>query len=350
MINRIDALNYRVDGQSPEEWEQILGCFDDANIYQTNAYARICYGEGNISTLVIRRGNDPIAAALVRIRKVPGLPMGMAYVRWGPIWRKNGIDDYNHLSQGLRELSHEYVTRRGLFLRIRPFLYDDESLPHGEKSFQTEGYKAINYWPKRETLLIDLNKPLEDLRKGLKGKWRGHLNKAKRNKMTVIEGTDDELFVRFQPIHKELLNRKRLTGIKDVEVFRKIQVHLPDKFKMKVFLCEHLGRVCAGILVSSIGKIGHTLSRATSNLGRNSRAAYLVQWQALKWLKEQGCDYYDLSGVNAKLNPGTYSYKLGLCGKNGRQIKRMYQYEKCNGRLNRAMFSLLNRGLIAIRR
>ena len=350
MSKGIDSLHYIVDGQSPEEWEQILDCFDDANIYQTSAYARVCYGASNTSTLVIRKGNDPVGAALVRIRKVPGLPVGMAYVRWGPLWRRNGMNDFEYFAEGVRALMQEYVTRRGLILRIRPFLFEDETLPQYEYALRTEGYQPLTHWPRERTLIVDLKKPLDELRKGLNGKWRGHLNRAERNNMTIIEGTDGELFDQFQPIHEKLLEKESIHGIKSVGLFRKIQAQLPNELKMRVFLCEHHGEVCAGIIVSSTGKIGITLSRATSNLGRRLRAAYLVQWRALQWLKDEDCYCYDLSGVNKVTNPGTYSYKRGLCGRNGRELQMMHQFQVCRGRLTQAMMTLVDRGIMAIRR
>ena len=349
MSQGIDALSSIVDDQSPEDWEQTLGYFDDANIYQTYAYARVCYSASNISTFIIKKGNDPVAAALVRIRKVPGLPMGMAYVRWGPLWRRNEINDFDHFVEAVRSLIQEYVSRRGLVLRIRPFLYVDECSHRYENALKTAGYRPLTYWNRDKTLLVNLQKPLGELRKGLKAKWRGHLNKAERNHLTIVEGARAELFNHLQPVHDELLKRKNISGIKRVDVFRKIQEQLPNEFKMRVFLCEHHGEVCAGIIVSSIGNIGITLSRATSQLGRRLRAAYLVQWWALQWLKDEGCYWYDLSGVNAENNPGTYSYKAGLCGSNGQEVQMMHQFQACRSRLSQAMLTLIDRGMLAIR-
>jgi hypothetical protein len=40
--------------------------------------------------------------------------------------------------------------------------------------------------------VIDLSPDLETLRAGLKGKWRGHLNKAERSDLEVRIGEDSE--------------------------------------------------------------------------------------------------------------------------------------------------------------
>lgn len=343
MSKVINALECTSDGQSPEEWEKVVGFFDDANIYQTYAYAKICYGENNTSTLVVRKDNEPISAAVVNIRKVPGLPLGIAYVFYGPLWKKIGDDDFDNYVHGINALVNEYVNRRGLALRIRPFLYEDETGFRYEDVLRNAGFRPLLNLPPKKTLLIDLSKSVDELRKGLDGKWRGHLNRAEKNNLTIADGTNDELFDQFKPIHEDLLINKQIRDVKSIETFKIIQTQLPLELKMRVFLCEHSGVVCAGIIVSAIGNVGITLSRATNDIGRQQKAAYLVQWRALQWLKDAGCRWYDLSGVDELANPGTYSYKTGLCGKNGRELQMMHQYQMCSGKLKKIVINLVER-------
>jgi lipid II:glycine glycyltransferase (peptidoglycan interpeptide bridge formation enzyme) len=349
MIEKNNKNNCTVDIYRNQAWEQLLSNFSDANIYQTYAYAKICYGENNISTLVVRKDNKPITAALVNIRKVPGIPLGIAYVFYGPLWKSAGNDDYENYVQGINALVQEYVKRRGLALRIRPFLYDDETALQYDAVLREAGLSPLIDLSPKKTLLIDLSKSLDALRKGLDGKWRSHLNRAEKNNLTIVDGTNDELFDQFQPVHEGLLEKKQIEDIKGVEIFKNIQQQLPPELKMRVFLGEHSGVVCAGIIVSAIGNVGITLSRATSDIGRQQQAAYLVQWKALQWLKDAGCSLYDLSGIDESANPGTYSYKTGLCGKNGRELQMMRQYQMSGGKLKEIMLSLAERGLRAAR-
>ena len=99
--------------------------------------------------------------------------------------------------------------------------------------------------------------------------------------------------------------------------------------------------MCAGIIVSTIGDIGITLSRATNAIGRQQRAAYLLQWHALQWIKEEGCTWYDLSGANKVENPGVYSYKAGFCGKNGTEVLMMNQYQMCKGKFRQYILNFI---------
>jgi hypothetical protein len=337
------APTIRTEVNDLERWEDIASCFGDANLFQTRAYASIAYGAKNVSTIVVRKNGEPVSAALARIVRIPKLPLGIAHVFWGPLWKKNARADIEEFRLGVHALIEEYVIRRGLILRIRPFLYEDETSGPFKDLFHEIGFRPVLYLPQKKTFLINLAKPINELRAGLDGKWRGHLNRAEKNNLMVVEGTESQLFDRFHPIHKELLEKKELSDIKSVHIFKNIQSLLPEHLKMRLFLCEHGGKVCAGIVVSSIGDIGITLARATNDLGRQQGAAYIMHWRALQWIKSQECHWYDLSGADKLLNPGNFSYKAGFCGKNGREIKMLPQYQICKGRLKEIVFNFIER-------
>ncbi len=44
-------------------------------------------------------------------------------------------------------------------------------------------------------------------------------------------------------------------------------------------------------------------------------------------LKEQNFSSYDLCGINQETNPGTYTFKAGLCGKNGKDVFDLGKFE-----------------------
>src|SRR5438477_9332657 len=101
-----------VDSTDEEKWSETLLEFEDANIYQTWAYGDVHYGPRNISRLILTHQGQAAAAAQVRIVRVPFIKAGIAYVRWGPLWRRkeNGTDA-EAFRQAVRALRNEYVCR-----------------------------------------------------------------------------------------------------------------------------------------------------------------------------------------------------------------------------------------------
>ena len=75
---------------SEAEWYECLSQFDDATIYQTHAYGAVRWGQDKLSHAVIRRDGEVVGAAQAVIYKIPVIQAGIAYIPWGPLWRKNG--------------------------------------------------------------------------------------------------------------------------------------------------------------------------------------------------------------------------------------------------------------------
>lgn len=325
-----------VDNVDKDLWYKIIHNFSDANLYQTWSYDAIRCGRENISHLVVKKKGVIVAASQARIVKVPLVNVGIAYIRWGPLWHSNGKPtDIEEFIQAIRALRNEYVCRRGLVLRILPVLFSDDTSMLS--LLEQEEYHRLNSEKRQRTLLINMNQSLEDLRKGLDRKWRNHLNRAERNQLELIEGYDDELFGMFAQIYVEMKKRKKFTETTDINEFRLIQNELPSNFKMKVFLCLSDGKLCSGAIVSTIGKTGIYLFGATNRIGMKDKGSYLLQWKIIEWLKKMNCSWYDLHGINPIANPGTYNFKAGLCGKNGKDVEFLGRFNASGSLLKRVI-------------
>lgn len=326
-----------LDNVSEDEWYQVIDRFSDANIYQAWAYDSNRCGEENISHFVLREAEKIVAAAQVRIVGFPLLGARAAYIRWGPFWQLRGQPpDLRVFRLAVRALRNEYVCRRGLILRIVPILYDDTS-DWFIKVLREEGYIRVSEKESQRTLILDLSSPDKEIRQAFYQKWRNCLNQAERNHLEVIEGTDDSLFASFIEIYRELLNRKKFREPNDINEFRLAQQGLPDNLKLRVFLCRSKGANSAAAICSAIGETGVYLFGAVSDQGMADKGSYLVQWKAIQWMKGNGCRYYNLNGINQSANPGTYHFKVGLAGKNGRNVQYLGCFDCYSGLANSAV-------------
>lgn len=322
-----NGYNIEVDSVDREQWYRILNSFNDANIYQTWDYNEIRSGKNNISQFILKKNSSIVAAAQVRIFKVPVINIGIAYLFCGPMWQPNGIEpDTEYFSQALRALRNEYVYNRGLVLRIFPNLFKEE---HGDylPILKDEGFLLHEKGVRSRTLIIALTPSLDELRKGLEQKWRNCLNRAVKNSLEIIQGVDDNLFEQFITIYKQMLERKRFIESNDINEFRAIQKMLPDNLKMKILLCKFKGEIVSGAIYSAMGKKGIYIFGATNDHGMKSNGSYLLQWKFMEWLKESNFEYFDLNGINPDTNPGTYKFKAGLCGKNGKDVTFLGQFD-----------------------
>jgi len=306
-----------VDLVNEQTWSQLLLDFDDANIYQTWAYAEVMSHTNNMSQLVLKKQGEIVAIAQVRIARLPVINLGIAYVFWGPIWRRRGREtDEETFRQAIRALRAEYASKRGLTLRVFPLLFDLHA-PSFLKILEEEGFSSAGSEQRGRTILMDLSPSIEELRAGTNSHWKREMKVAERGSLEVTESSDDVQFEAFVAIYREMVSRKQFVESNDINKFRLIQSKLPEPLKMKVLLCRSHEDVCAGLVCSSIGKTAVYLFGATSNVGMKSRGSYLLQWRLIEQLKQEGTRIYDLNGINPVKNPGTHKFKCDLAGKHG---------------------------------
>ncbi len=343
-----DGYTAEFDKVSKSVWYNIIEQFPDTNIYQTWAYDAIRCGEDSISHFILRKADKIVAAAQARIALLPSLGLGAAYVRWGPLLCQEGSQNADSVvfRMAIRALRNEYVCRRGLILRIFPIMYErnsnsDDSNLH-LSTLLTEGYAPTPEESSQRTLLLDIRPPIEEIRKNLKQKWRNCLNKAERNQLEVIEGTEDIMFADFIGLYRELLKRKEFKEPNDINKFRLIQRALPGGFKMGLFLCRTNGQSSAGAICTAIGETGVYLFGATNDQGMKNKGSYLLQWKAIQWMKKNGCRYYNLNGINPIANPGSYHFKSGISGKSGKDIKYLGRFDCYSGAISASFVRIAN--------
>src|SRR5271157_1357575 len=137
------GYTWEVDTIDERQWCQILQEFDDANILQTWSYGAVISGKRNISHLILRGNGDIAAVAQARIAKLPFINVGIAYIGWGPLWRRSGTKpNLDTFRQVVRALRNEFVCKRGLVLRLSPIFFDDDS-PRFSTILSEEGFSLV---------------------------------------------------------------------------------------------------------------------------------------------------------------------------------------------------------------
>jgi hypothetical protein len=304
-----------IDAVSGEAWPAVVAGFADASLFQVWAEA-----EGqDVSRMLLKRNGDIVAAAEVRLFTVPVMRGGIAYVFWGPLWRRRtGPRDPEVFRLAVRALIREYVDRREMVLRINPrCLTDDQDLL---RILADEGFSDLPRDESRRSLVMDLTKPLPELRADLDKKWRNCLSKAERSGLELASGTSLELFDEFVGVYEQMLERKQFAPTADIAKHRRIQTRLPEPLKMGIVLARVESAVAAGAIYSTFGDTALYLFGATADAGMRTSASYLVQWTVVQELIARGVSGYDLNGINAETNPGTYHFKKGLAGKSAPDV------------------------------
>ncbi|MGD9899095.1 MAG: lipid II:glycine glycyltransferase FemX [Calditrichaceae bacterium] len=313
------------------DWTAILETFSDAGIYQTHEYGEVSKGGSRLTHVLLREEGVVVAAAQIRIQTAHKINRGIAYVFHGPLWRRWDIKpDAEHLRQILGALKTEFAVNQKLLLRIVPKCYLEDEQNESDVFSGLEFRKTDS--PAYRTVYMDLSKTIDEIRASLSRNWRRHLNRSEKKGLSVREGTEDQLFEIFENLYGEMIDRKNFYSPLEVKNFRRMQKKFDAKFKMKIMICEDAKGPVAGIVGTGIGETGIYLLGATSTRGLSSDGSYLLHWEMIKWLKDQGCRWYDLGGVDPVRNPGGYQFKEGM---RGQEINFIGTFEYCENTLSK---------------
>jgi lipid II:glycine glycyltransferase (peptidoglycan interpeptide bridge formation enzyme) len=307
--------------------------FKDSNIYQTYAYGNTYWGKDNIVNIKLSNANETVSYVQVRIRRMPILNVGIAYIRWGPLWQTETEDkNYDALRFMISFLKKEFAIRKGLFLRIFPNLYEEDDIIIN--IFKEEGFKLNKYSPQYRTILMNLSSNIEDIRKGLRKTWRQTLAKAERKNMKIVEGNNIKLIESALQIYEKMHKRKKFVEFVDMTKLLYLQRLLPKNKKLITSLCLHEEKPVAALVWCAYGDTGLPLLAATSKDGLKTNASYLLFWHMILFLKRNNYKWCNLGGINPERNRGGFIFKSGLAGNNGIDVSFIGQFDYCSNLLN----------------
>ena len=317
-----------IDESNEDAWNNIISNFRDATFNQTWAWCKIM--SNDISNLVIKRNGSIVAAAILRLKILPVIKQGIAYIGGGPMWRLKGVEDdidiFHHIIHALKE---EYVIHRGLLLRISANIYTNfTDYQKISTVFETE--KFLHTGQILNTMFIDMHPSLDDLRAGFHKKWRASLKNAEKNNLVIYKGEDDKTFSTFRRIYEEMIHMKQYDTPVDINKYELIFKALPATLKPIIIICESEGIPAAGIVISILGDTAIPMLLASGIKGRECNAAYLVQWEVLKALKQKNVSSYDLGGCSPEKNFNTYLFKYRMIDKNPVIHSQIGIMEACN--------------------
>ena len=310
-----DARRLALTPVDAAEWAALAAGFRDHNYRQSWAFGRACAARVGATSEHVRieRDGEPIAAADVRVRRLPVVGGGIAYVNGGPLCRLTDGPAPAALHDALVALRDEYVVRRRLVLRVAPPPVPAAWADVIEKTFAAVGFAPVAQPPER-TILLDLRPPLDALRAGFAQKWRNGLNGAERQGLEVERGEAPEQIAAFVQLFGAFRARKRFGLDLDAPFYAAVHADALPGERFVVTLAKRDGEVVAGHLASCLGDTSVYLLGATLPAGLRAKAGYLLQWHAIQHARERGLAWYDLGGIDPVGNPGVYHFKKGLGG------------------------------------
>jgi hypothetical protein len=334
-----DRYRVSIDAVDSVRWHQILGLFDDACIHQTWTFGASIWGDQRVSHLLLYDNDRIVAAAQVITVTIPPISAGIAHCKFGPMWRLRGESHCPEVYQAvLAAMREEYAGRRGLLLRVKPW---ETGGPEGGLADQRSkaGLQPQLRLTSYDTFVLDLSRNMEELRARFKPKWRYNLKKAEKRTIETVKSSNATAAAEFMTLYDQMRDIKTFVDTSEVDLLPQLMADLPESLRPMVFTAHVDLRPVASIVVSLIGDVGYYLFGASGAVGRETGASYVLFWQAIGWLKDNGCKSFDLVGSRPQGTGGEEGYrrfKSGLTGRNGNE-ESMQDWEVCDRLLSRVL-------------
>ncbi len=145
------------------------------------------------------------------------------------------------------------------------------------------------------TLILDLTKTEEEILANMHPKWRYNIKLAERRGVVVKHKNDINKFY-WLLVATARRDKIKIFSRKYYENLINFFSTMPD-FKLKLFFAEFQNEVLAAILVIGCGHTATYLHGGSSDLNRELMPNHAIQWQAIKWAKENNYQWYDFWGV-----------------------------------------------------
>jgi lipid II:glycine glycyltransferase (peptidoglycan interpeptide bridge formation enzyme) len=316
---------------SATEWQQALAGMPNAHALQSWTWAEFKSRWGwQMIPLTWTAVDEPLAAAMVLKRKAPRLPFSILYVPKGPAL---DYDNGELRCAVLAELEKVAKRERAIFIKIDPEVAQSWGLeeecvsPVGTqfvKELQARGWRfSADQIQFRNTVEIDLSQSEEDLLAAMKSKTRYNIGLATRKGVVVRAGTPADFPV-MVAMYGETAERDSF-GIRPSAYYLDAWNSFHNDGLGHALIAAYEGEPIAAVYLVKSGKKAIYMYGASSEKERNRMPNYLLQWEAIRWAKAQGCDVYDFWGapdefVESDRLWGVWRFKAGFNGEVVRHI------------------------------
>jgi len=320
-------------------WNSLIASLPGAHLLQTWqwGHVKLQFGWKPVQRTWEDEAGRNIAAALVLqrdlvIQKIH-LPMKVLYVPKGPLcfW-----EDVSIRRRILADLVTYGKKVRAIFIKIDPDVRLGTGIPGYPESKEDELGQAVvadlheNGWlcsneqiQFRNTIFIDLKPDLENILYSMKQKTRYNIRLAEHKGVIIRAGNQTD----FSLLYRMFAETSARDGfvIREEEYYRSVWSTFVEYGMADILIAEVEGEKVSALLLFRFGGKAWYLYGMSFPIHREKMPNHLLQWEAIKRAKAEGCGSYDLWGAPDVFNESdplwrVYRFKEGFGGKVVRHI------------------------------
>ncbi|MBT4277973.1 peptidoglycan bridge formation glycyltransferase FemA/FemB family protein [Candidatus Falkowbacteria bacterium] len=288
-------------GQEQEKWNNFLSeNSEDGGFLQSWAWGDFQQDLGKkIWRIGIEDNNGKLLTVCLAIRDDMALRrVTIDIPRLGILNIEYGIS--NILEVLVKELKKIAVDENAMVVRVDFGVKVNSQFTIHNSQFNKLGLRrAHRDIQPRSTLVVDLSKSEEEILKEMKQKHRYNIRLAEKRgvKIELIENNKEEGLENFWELLKLTSKRDRF-AIHEKNYYLKL-LNTPG-LDTRLYLAKYLDEVIAGAIIGQFGNTCVYLHGVSGDRYRNVMAPYLLQWQIMLDIKQNGYKFYDFGGIKSE--------------------------------------------------
>ena len=292
------------------KWKQILESYSEANFLQSPNYGKMNEMLGDkVITYSDDSGSKPSYALMIVRNAKRGRYLE---IPCGPLmdWQ-----DKKTVSKVFKEITEVAKKEKCVFVRIRPQLINNEkNLALLEK---LDLRKSPMHLAAEHTVIIDLKKSEEILLAEMRRQTRYEVRRAIKQEIVVTKDNSETLFREFHKVQDDTAKRQGFVP-PSLKVLLAEREAFLDKAEIYVASTKEGEKIAYGLIIKD-GKEADYYEAASTPLNRKLPGAYALLWQAMRDLKAEGYERFNLWGIAPQGQPnhryaGVTTFKTGFGG------------------------------------
>ena len=270
---------------SQAQWGKIVTRFPEANFLQSPNYGRMNEILGD-KIITEEFGGNGYALMIVRNAKRGRY----LEIPCGPLinWKKREL-----VKQVFQTISETAKIEKCVFVRIRPQL---RCSPENLKLLSGLGLaKSPMHLAAEHTVMIDLSHSEEDLLAEMRRQTRYEVRRADKLGIKVRFDNSEDLFKEFHQVQAETARRQNFVP-PNLKVLMAEREAFGDNARIYVAETAEGEKIAYGLIIRDELE-GDYYEAASTELNRKLPGAYALLWQAMRDLKKEGCERFNLWGI-----------------------------------------------------
>ncbi len=267
---------------SASEWDTFITRYPNTHILQTSAWGKL-KEEFGWRVNYVTCGE---AGAQVIIKSLlPGI--NFAYIPKGPLG--------TNLDELWPEIDRICRGQKCVFLKVEPDNWLEDAKQTGDQSklIPDDFILSKHSIQPLRTLIINIQGDEPQILGRMKQKTRYNINLALKKNIIIKPYTELSTFYDLM----EITSQRDQFGIHSLAYYQRAYDLFSEHNLCQLLLAEYDNTPLAALIVFMHGYRSWYFYGASSNMHRDRMPNYLLQWEAMRWAKSQGCTEYDLWGV-----------------------------------------------------